>query len=97
MIVIIPQVGYGAGRHVQYIKPSSDIVKGLRLNFVTQPLCLLALCLTKISVGVFLLRMTQKARLRLFIRGTMILTAAASLANLCMKSPRMYIFPQNVH
>ncbi|KAL0780557.1 hypothetical protein CaCOL14_001892 [Colletotrichum acutatum] len=47
MMVIIPEVQYGAGRHIQYIEPKSNIVTGLHLNFVTQPLCLIALCLAK--------------------------------------------------
>lgn len=58
MMVIIPQVRLGAGRHYQYINLPSNISKGLHLNFVTQPLCLIALCLTGISVGMFLLRLT---------------------------------------
>ncbi|KAM0323157.1 hypothetical protein ACHAQA_009007 [Verticillium albo-atrum] len=82
MMVIIPQVGYGAGRHVQYIKPESNIVKGLRLNFVTQPLCLIALCLTKVSVGLFLLRMTPSAKFRYFIWGTIIFTILSATGNL---------------
>ncbi|KAM0609217.1 hypothetical protein ACHAO3_001457 [Verticillium nonalfalfae] len=53
MMVIIPQVGYGAGRHVEFIEPKSNVVEGLRLNFVTQPLCLIALCLTKVMTVFF--------------------------------------------
>lgn len=57
-MIIIPEVQLGAGRHWQYIDPPSNITKGLHLNFVTQPLCLIGLVLTKISVGLFLLRLT---------------------------------------
>lgn len=57
MMIIIPQVMLGAGRHHQYIS-NDDFVAGLHLNFVTQPLCLIALSLTKVSVGLFLLRLT---------------------------------------
>lgn len=84
MIVIIPEVGYGAGRHAQYIQPSSNIVEGLHLNFVTQPLCLIALCLTKVSVGLFLLRLTPSPRYGKFILGTIIFTVLSASGNFCM-------------
>lgn len=88
MMVIIPQVRLGAGRHVDYIEPKSNIVKGLHLNFVTQPLCLIGLCLTKVSVGIFLLRMSPSTRYKYFIWGTIIFTILSSLGNLCMPTPR---------
>jgi hypothetical protein len=81
MMIIIPQVQYGAGR--QYIKPASNVVTGLHLNFVTQPLCLIALCLTKVSVGFFLLRLTPERRLRRFIIGTIVFTVLSATGNLC--------------
>ncbi|KFA75720.1 hypothetical protein S40288_04958 [Stachybotrys chartarum IBT 40288] len=89
MMVIIPQVDYGAGRHYQYIKPESNIAAGLHLNFVTQPLCLIALCLTKVSIGFFLLRMTQSPRFRYTIRGVMVFTILSSTGNL-----RRFIHPK---
>lgn len=82
-MVIIPQVQYGAGRHKEYIDPPENIVTGLHLNFVTQPLCLIALCLTKVSVGVFLLRMTPSVRYKRFVWGTIIFTVLSSIGNLC--------------
>ncbi|KAL2208405.1 integral membrane protein [Sarocladium strictum] len=81
MMVIIPQVQLGAGRHYQYIKPESNITKGLHLNFVTQPLCLIGLCLTKISVGLFLLRITPSKRFRYFIWGLMVFTVLSATGN----------------
>lgn len=84
MMVIIPQVRLGAGRHVQYIEPESNIVKGLHLNFVTQPLCLVALCLAKVSVGFLLLRITPSTRYTYFIWGAIIFTICSSLGNICM-------------
>lgn len=85
MMVIIPEVRMGAGRHYQYIKPESNIVTGLHLNFVTQPLCLVALCLTKVSVGLFLLRMTPSKRYSQFIWATIIFTILSSTGNFCMQ------------
>ena len=87
MMIIIPEVYYGAGRHVQYIDPPSNIVKGLHLNFVTQPLCLIALCFTKVSVGFFLLRITPSQKFRWFIIGTIIFTILSATGNFCMSFP----------
>ncbi|KAK4202316.1 hypothetical protein QBC40DRAFT_321860 [Triangularia verruculosa] len=81
MMIIIPQVHYGAGRHVQYIKPASNITKGLHLNFVTQPLCLISLCLTKVSVGFFLLRLTPSKRFQRFVIGMIIFTVLSATGN----------------
>jgi hypothetical protein len=86
MMIIIPQVGYGAGRHVQYIKPALNVVTGLHLNFITQPLCLIALCLTKVSVGLFLLRLTPETKLRRFVMGTIIFTVLSATGNFRMLS-----------
>ncbi|KAH6653190.1 hypothetical protein BKA67DRAFT_518913 [Truncatella angustata] len=81
MMIIVPEVNHGAGRHYQYIQPQSNIVRGLHLNFVTQPLCLIGLCLTKLSVGLFLLRLTPSARYARFIWGTMIFTILSAIGN----------------
>jgi hypothetical protein len=83
MMVIIPEVRLGAGRHVQYIQPPENVVKGLHLNFVTQPLCLIGLCLTKVSVGLFLLRLTPSRQFRLFVTGTIIFTILSATGNFC--------------
>ncbi|KAL2130636.1 hypothetical protein VTI74DRAFT_6137 [Chaetomium olivicolor] len=80
-MVIIPEVHLGGGRHVQYIKPEENVVKGLHLNFVTQPLCLIALCLTKVSVGLFLLRLTPSVRFRYFVIGTIVFTVLSATGN----------------
>ncbi|GAB1314738.1 Rhodopsin domain-containing protein [Madurella fahalii] len=82
MMIIIPQVRLGAGRHVQYIEPKENITRGLHLNFVTQPLCLIALCLTKVSVGLFLLRLTPSLRFRYLVIGVTIFTILSATANI---------------
>lgn len=83
MMVIIPEVQLGAGRHVQYIEPKTNIARGLHLNFVTQPLCLIALMLTKMSVGLFLLRLTPSKRHTRVIWGIMAFTIASFIGNFC--------------
>jgi hypothetical protein len=82
-MVIIPEVNHGAGRHWQYIQPPENVTKGLHLNFVTQPLCLVALCLTKVSVGLFLLRLTPSVRFRYFVIGTIVFTVLSATGNFC--------------
>ena len=96
MMIIIPEVRLGAGRHVQYIEPKTNIAHGLRLNFVTQPLCLVALLLTKLSVGLFLLRLTPSKRHSRLIWAIMVFTMLSFVGNFCMhtlidKKSRMLI------
>ncbi|KAK4164117.1 hypothetical protein QBC43DRAFT_289350 [Cladorrhinum sp. PSN259] len=81
MMIIIPQVKLGAGRHVQYIDPPENVTKGLHLNFVTQPLCLIGLCLTKVSVGLFLLRLTPSVKFRYFVIGMIVFTIMSASGN----------------
>jgi len=57
--IIVPEVYYGAGRHIQYLKPE-DISRGLKLNFLTQPLSFWSTTLVKVSVGFMLLRIAGK-------------------------------------
>lgn len=80
MILIILQVQLGAGQHVDAID-DEDNIKGLHLNFVTQPLCLVGLVLVKISIGILLLRLTTSKKFTKFIWGTIIFTSAAFLGN----------------
>ena len=55
MTTIISQVKYGVGRHVFYLS-HANITIALHLNFVAQPLCLVVSTVTKVSIGLFLLR-----------------------------------------
>ena len=80
LMIFIPQVQYGAGKHAAYIDPPSDISKGLKLNFITQPLCMIAITLVKISIGLFLLRLTPTVIHRRIIQVTVALTIAANFA-----------------
>ncbi|EUC34235.1 hypothetical protein COCCADRAFT_4378 [Bipolaris zeicola 26-R-13] len=69
--VIIPQVYYGAGRHIEYIDPK-DFPQAMKLNFISQPIYLFAICFVKISVGFFLLRIAVRPFFRRLITGIMI-------------------------
>ena len=90
MMIIIPEVRMGGGRHIQYIQPPENVTKGLHLNFATQPLCLITLCLTKVSVGLFLLRLTPSRRFRYFVIGTVIFTILSATGNICER-PRVLL------
>ncbi|KAH8732978.1 hypothetical protein GQ44DRAFT_781737 [Phaeosphaeriaceae sp. PMI808] len=69
--IIIPEVYYGAGKHLEYIFPPTHISVALKLNFITQPLYLFAICLVKVSVGLFLLRIAVQPFYRKLIIGIM--------------------------
>lgn len=69
--VIIPQVHYGAGRHIDHIAPA-DFSKANKLNFITQPMYLWGICLAKESIGFFLLRIASTTFYRRLIMGIMI-------------------------
>lgn len=79
-LIIIPQVRDGAGRHIEYIPSQDMLMSGLHLNFATQPTCVIALALAKISVGFFLLRISPSKFFTRVICGLMIVTALASIA-----------------
>ncbi|KAL1799532.1 hypothetical protein ACET3X_003569 [Alternaria dauci] len=69
--IIVSQVSYGAGRHIEDI-PREDFKTALKLNFITQPLFLIAICCLKLSVGFFLLRIAVKPYYRRIVIGIMI-------------------------
>jgi hypothetical protein len=68
--VIIPEVHYGAGKHLNHIPPE-HISLGIKYNFITQPLYLWAICFVKQSIGFFLLRIASTAFYRRLIIGIM--------------------------
>lgn len=64
----------GAGRHIDQIPPQ-DFQEAFKLNFVTQPLFLWAICLVKLSIGFFLLRVAVTPFYRRAIIGVMVFMA----------------------
>lgn len=56
--IIISEVKYGAGRHRGDIDDETFKI-GMKLNFVTQPIFLIAICVVKLSVGSSLLRIAS--------------------------------------
>ena len=68
--IIIPEVKFGAGRHKPFID-ESDFANGFMLNFISQPFYLFAICLVKVSIGFFLLRVAVRKLYRRIIIGIM--------------------------
>lgn len=78
MGVTLGQVANGAGRHAAYLSPPA-IHMGLKLNFVGQVLFLWAPCLVKVSIGLFLLRVTPDITHRRVIYGAIYFPLAWTL------------------
>jgi hypothetical protein len=63
-------VNYGAGRHKIYLNEHpAKLSYGLYINFISQPFFLVAVVLVKVSVGLFLLRITPSQAFHRFIWG----------------------------
>ena len=62
---------YGAGRHMGDIPPE-HISTGLKLNFISQPVFLIAICVVKLAVGSTLLRIASSTVYRRIIIGIMV-------------------------
>ncbi|CAG7565236.1 unnamed protein product [Fusarium equiseti] len=69
--VVIASVAYGAGRHIGDVDPAV-FQTGMKLNFITQPIFLIAICVVKLSVGCALLRIASTKFYRWLILGIMI-------------------------
>lgn len=70
-LIIIPEVRFGAGRHIDQIDPK-DFQQAFKLNYVTQPIYLWGICLVKLSIGAFLLRVAVIPVYRRIILSVMI-------------------------
>lgn len=77
--IVIAEADYGAGRHAAYLEPARESY-GLKLNFVSQLIYLIGVVLVKMSIGVFLLRLTPSTFFRRFIWGMQIFMGLYTLA-----------------
>jgi hypothetical protein len=64
--LVVPQAYYGAGRHAYHIPPAKES-QGLYINFISQPFFLVGVMLVKVSIGLFLLRLTPSQFYHRFI------------------------------
>lgn len=72
--VLIPDVMLGAGKHLGDIEPA-NISLALKLNFITQPIYLITICVVKLAVGAALLRIASERFYKIGITGLMIFMA----------------------
>ncbi|KAF5011997.1 hypothetical protein FDECE_1937 [Fusarium decemcellulare] len=68
--VIVAQVSHGAGRHVGDVDPDVYMI-GMKLNFISQPIFLIAICVVKLSVGCALMRIASTKFYRVLILSIM--------------------------
>ncbi|KAF7560805.1 hypothetical protein G7046_g3346 [Stylonectria norvegica] len=57
-VAIIVQASHGAGRHIGDVDPDVYMI-GMKLNFISQPIYLIAICVVKLAVGSSLLRIAS--------------------------------------
>ncbi|KAK8022790.1 integral membrane family protein [Apiospora rasikravindrae] len=76
--VVVPQVVYGAGRHIVYLPPAVATT-GLKINFVGQVVYLWAIPAVKMSIGLFLLRIAPSKGYRRALQGVMVFTLLYTL------------------
>jgi len=74
-------IDHGAGKHLGDI-PLEDLPIGLKYNFITQPIFLLAICFVKLAVGSTLFRIASEPIYRRIIVATMIFMASYTTASL---------------
>ncbi|SPQ24202.1 2b2a6eeb-e6b9-4f40-a6f9-8a0492472a76 [Thermothielavioides terrestris] len=77
--VVWGSVVHGAGRHIGDIPPA-DLSTGLKLNFVSQPMYLFAICIVKLAVGSMLLRIATTPFYRRLIISIMSFMAVYTIA-----------------
>ena len=70
MVLAITQVQHGGGQHRGDV-PEDVYITGMKLNFISQPTYLYAICFVKLSVGCSLLRIASTKFYRYTILGIM--------------------------
>ncbi|KAH9209204.1 hypothetical protein DL95DRAFT_428306 [Leptodontidium sp. 2 PMI_412] len=69
MCIIIPEVQNGAGRHIAYLEPATASM-GLKLNYASQHFFLWGIALVKVSIALFLLRISATQFYTRMLKGT---------------------------
>lgn len=68
--VVIAECAYGAGRHIGDVDPAVYMI-GNKLNFITQPMYLIDICVVKLAVGTSLLRIASASFYKILIISVM--------------------------
>lgn len=79
MGLAVASVPYGAGRHRGDVDPEV-FSYGMKLNFVSQPIYLFAICFVKVAVGLSLLRIAFTKFWRNLIIGIMVVLVLYTIA-----------------
>lgn len=77
-VVIILQVLHGAGEHIGDVDPAV-YATGMKLNFISQPMYLWAICIVKLSIGFSLIRIAATKFWNVFIKSVMVFMAIYTL------------------
>ncbi|KAL8420910.1 hypothetical protein RB596_001900 [Gaeumannomyces avenae] len=97
--VIVVEAIHGQGRHIEYIAPD-DYKLANKMNFITQPLSLIALTLARLSICHLLLRFAPSKGYRWFlwfqIALNMVLCIGFSLQTLLQCQPMEFIWNKDL-
>ncbi|SPO00298.1 related to integral membrane protein [Cephalotrichum gorgonifer] len=69
--VVIASTFFGAGKHIGDID-GGDLITGMKLNFISQPIYLIGICVVKLAVGASLLRIANTKFYKRTIIGIMV-------------------------
>lgn len=83
--LVIAQCFHGAGRHVGDVDRDPYMV-GMKLNFISQPLFLIAICVVKLAVGSSLYRIAIVKFYRYLILSIMAFMVAYTIACACVRA-----------
>jgi hypothetical protein len=91
MFLVIPEVQNGAGRHAYFLadEPTKQGY-ALYLNFISEPVLTLGVSLVKVSIGLFLLRLTPSKFFRRFIWSMQAFMAIYTTIALGMSFPKLH-------
>lgn len=84
--VVWGSVRHGAGKHMGDIPPS-DLSMGLKLNFISQPIYLIAICVVKLAVGAMLLRIASTPFYKRLIVSIMVFMAVYTIGCFFVSRP----------
>lgn len=79
--LVIAEVHYGGGRHVEDIAPNI-YTTGLKMNFLGEPVFAVAIAMVKISVGYALLRIAGHTKWRYLIITIMIVMGSWAMSSI---------------
>ena len=83
MMLGIPQVHYGTGRHFAYFHDPEKVSRGLYYNFISPPINIMGVFFVKVSIGLFLLRVTSSSFFRKLIWSMQVFMVVYTIGVIC--------------